>query len=67
MCTFRHGRARVQLHVFSIELPQGALLIRKFVGEGFLLWSAPKEARRPCVSALLSLLHNEAETTSAEK
>jgi len=67
MCTFWHGGARIQLHVFSIELPQGALFIRKFVGEGFLLWSAPKEARRPCVSALLSFLHNEPVTNSAEK
>jgi len=67
MCTFGHGWARVQLHVFSIELPQGALFIRKFIGEGFLLWSAPEEARRPCVSAFLSLLHNKLETNSAEK
>jgi len=67
MCTFGHGRARIQLHVLSIELPQRALFIRKFIGEGFLLWSAPEEARRPCVSALLSLLHNKSETDSAEK
>jgi len=67
MCTFGHGWARVQLHVFSIELPQGALFIRKFVGEGFFLWSAPEEARGPCVSTLLSLLHNKSEIDSAEK
>jgi len=63
----RAWQARIQLHVLSIELPQRALFIRKFIGEGFLLWSAPEEARRPCVSALLSLLHNKSETDSAEK